>query len=293
MNNSLKEISNNLDIFSKWISSLSWMRFIFFIILISMISNFIQKEIFSYGENENWINSLTGIFIFMSFGMKVLMNKTVKAQIKEQEAILLAEKEALQRALSEAKLELMYAQIEPHFLFNTLSTLSYLISSDAKKANKMLLNLTTYLRYTLPKISNNKQTNNLSLEIEIVQAYLEIMKIRLGERLETEFSIDTQLNNYQLPSMLLQKIIENSIKNGIENSIDGGKISITINLVNEKIEIIIKNYGKEFNFTKEKEIQLLLNDIKNRLDLLYFNNWGFSLEYNNNQELIKITIPSK
>lgn len=293
MNNSLKEISNNLDIFSKWISSLSWMRFIFFIILISMISNFIQKEIFSYGENENWINSLTGIFIFMSFGMKVLMNKTVKAQIKEKEAILLAEKEALQRALSEAKLELMYAQIEPHFLFNTLSTLSYLISSDSKKANKMLLDLTTYLRYTLPKISNNKQTNNLSLEIEIVKAYLEIMKIRLGERLETEFLIDTELNNYQLPSMLLQKIIENSIKNGIENSIDGGKISIKINLVNEKIEIIIINYGKEFNFTKEKESQILLNDIKNRLDLLYFNNWGFSLKYNNNQELIKITIPSK
>lgn len=293
MNNSLKEISNNLDRFSKWISSLSWMRFIFFIILISMISNFIQKEIFSYGENENWINSLTGIFIIMSFGMKVLMNKTVKAQIKEKEAILLAEKEALQRALSEAKLELMYAQIEPHFLFNTLSTLSYLISSDSKKANKMLLDLTTYLRYTLPKISNNKQTNNLSLEIEIVKAYLEIMKIRLGERLETEFLIDTELNNYQLPSMLLQKIIENSIKNGIENSIDGGKISIKINLVNEKIEIIIINYGKEFNFTKEKESQILLNDIKNRLDLLYFNNWGFSLKYNNNQELIKITIPSK
>lgn len=255
-------MKNALDNFSQWISQLSWGKFIIFIILTALISNTFQEFVEMRLDN-NWIHTLTAIFIFVSFGMKVLMNSKVKAEQR-------AEKETLLRQLSEAKVQIMQAQIEPHFLFNTLSSLQYLIEKDPSKANQMLNYLVNYLRYAIPQIRENKAINNLGKEINNIKDYLNIMQIRIGERLSVEFQIPTQLEGMNFPSMMLQPIVENAIKYGIEESLNGGLIKIKAEITNSKLELHVIDTGEGFKSNNSRSGNgMSLINIKERLNILY------------------------
>lgn len=163
----------------------------------------------------------------------------------------------------------MQAQIEPHFLFNTLSSLQYLIEKDPIKANKMLTHLVNYLRYAIPQIRENKPINNLGKEINNIKAYLNIMQIRIGERLSVEFEVPSQLEELNFPSMMLQPIVENAIKYGIEESLNGGLIKIKAEIISNKLEVHVINIGDGFKNNQQKGNEPSLISIKERLNLLY------------------------
>jgi LytS/YehU family sensor histidine kinase len=288
-----EQCKKDFQAFSVWINSLSWKKFVIFIILFSIISDAVGN-MFSRTFLQNIINNLTVIFIWLSIGLKIFAKTKIDADKKVQIAKVDAEKETLKRQLVEAKIQVMQAQIEPHFLFNTLSSLHFLIESDQKKASQMLMNLTTYLRYSLPQARENLPFNTLGKEIENIHAYLDIMEIRMGERLRVEYDISNELKSEHFPTMMLQPIVENAIKYGIEESINGGVITLSAQKIDGFLEMSVKDTGPGLGFTKNSGNGMALNNIKNRLQMLYDGNAEFIMAPNEpTGVIVKIQVPIK
>lgn len=135
----------------------------------------------------------------------------------------LKQAESRQQLLA-AQLKLLQAQIEPHFLFNTLANVQSLIDSQPAKAQAMLAHLNNYLRATLARTRAGDTT--LGEELELLRHYLMILQFRVGERLQFSIECDPQLLQMPLAPMLLQPLVENAFRHGIEPSINGGQIAI-------------------------------------------------------------------
>lgn len=183
-------------------------------------------------------------------------------ELAQQERIkrLSVEKEAI-----EGNLRLLQAQIEPHFLFNTLSNILSLIDTDPGKGKSMLANLIQYLRTSLSRTSPAVTT--LGQEINIIRAYLDIQKIRMSERLRFVFEIPERMLHYPLPPMLLQPLVENAVKHGIEPRIEGGEITIRALVKDEAMRIEISDTGKGFSSCYEPGIGI--ENVRERIKLLY------------------------
>ena len=136
----------------------------------------------------------------------------------------LARLEAEKQALA-AQLRMLQAQIEPHFLFNSLANVAALIESDPKRAGGLLDALIRYLRASLTRTRAERGT--LGDEVALLTAYLEVLKIRMGDRLAYTFAIAPELLSGEFPPMLLQPLVENAIRHGLEPKVAGGQITVT------------------------------------------------------------------
>jgi signal transduction histidine kinase len=143
---------------------------------------------------------------------------------RSREQGLQAQLKATQLQATEAKLKLLEAQLDPHLLFNTLANLRVLIGMDAAKAQTMLDHMIAYLRATLS--GSRASEHRLEQEFARLRDYLELMQIRMGERLTFELDLPVALKDRLIPTLLLQPIVENAIKHGLEPSKDGGTIWI-------------------------------------------------------------------
>jgi signal transduction histidine kinase len=130
---------------------------------------------------------------------------------------------ATQKELAEARLGLLHAQIEPHFLYNTLGSAKYLIRSDPVRAEAMVDNLISYLRHSLPRLDDAASTT-LGDELTRARAYLDIMQIRMGPRLALQINVPEALESIPFPPMMLQTLVENAIKHGLEPKPAGGTV---------------------------------------------------------------------
>lgn len=152
---------------------------------------------------------------------RALSQKIGEARRGERDARVAA---ATQKEVAEAKLSVLEAQVEPHFLYNTLGSAKYLIKSDPARAEAMLDNLIVYLRNSLPKTEESAST--LGEELTRARAYLEIMQIRMGERLQQSIDVPEELEREPFPAMMLQTLVENAIKHGLEPKPAGGTVWI-------------------------------------------------------------------
>lgn len=144
------------------------------------------------------------------------------------------------RAIS-AQLAMLRAQVEPHMLFNTLANLRALIAVDPDRAVLMLDRLNDFLRTTLD--SSRNDSHSLADEFASLENYLALMKIRLGERLAFTLALPAAMSAIEVPSMLLQPVLENSIRHGIEPAVDGGEITVTASLDGSDIVIEVRDTG--------------------------------------------------
>ena len=164
------------------------------------------------------------------------------------QAIALARKTArldAEREQTTASLLALQAQIEPHFLFNTLGVLRSLIRRDSAGAAELLDRMTAFLRAVLP---GTRQTGStLGREGEIIEAYLAIMGSRLGERLRYRIELDPASTGAQLPPLLLQPLVENAIKHGIEPSESGGEVQVRSSIEAGMLVLEVRNTGQAFN----------------------------------------------
>jgi signal transduction histidine kinase len=131
----------------------------------------------------------------------------------------------LERQRVEAQLKLLQAQIEPHFLFNTLANLDALIATDPARARIMLGHLNSYLRSTLAAVRRERST--LADEFALLRGYLELQAMRMGERLRFRLDLPDSLAQAGLPPMLLQPLVENSLKHGLEPKVEGGEVNVS------------------------------------------------------------------
>lgn len=148
----------------------------------------------------------------------------------------------LENAATSAQLTMLRYQLNPHFLFNTLNSISTLVLlKQTEQANAMLSRLSSFLRFTLINEAEAKVT--LAQEVETLKLYLDIEKMRFEERLRTFFDIDPATTNALVPSLLLQPLVENAIKYAVTPKEDGADISVQTQLVGQKLRIIVSDTG--------------------------------------------------
>jgi hypothetical protein len=176
------------------------------------------------------------------------------------------ERAELERALTAAKLAALSAQIEPHFLYNTLANAQSLTRSDPVRAEKMLGHLITYLRASSAGGSTDAST--LGVELDRVLAYLEVLKIRMGARLQVNAQYDTALREMRFPSMMLQTLVENAIKHGLEPKVGGGTISIKVERSDGALHVTVTDDGMGIS-SGTAGTGIGLKNIRERLVLLY------------------------
>jgi sensor histidine kinase YesM len=168
-----------------------------------------------------FLGVLFGVIISYFFFSREKISHT-EAQLQEERIrSLTLEKHTLQ-----IRLKLLQAQIEPHFLFNTLSNILSLLDSDPARGKDMLHNLTRYLRSSLSRTRD--QTTTLGQEMDQVRAYLEIHKVRMGDRLRYTIQFPEALRDRPLPPMLVQPLVENALKHGLEPLVEGGLILVNV-----------------------------------------------------------------
>jgi len=174
---------------------------------------------------------------------------------------------SIEKQAMQAQLQLLQAQIEPHMLFNTLANLQGLISVDAPRAQHMLDQLILYLRATLS--SSRAEKTTLSHEFSLMEAYLDLMSVRMGKRLSFTLQLPHALEDVLIPPMLLQPLIENAIKHGLEPKIDGGHIDVRATLEQGMLRLSIADTGLGLGVSPARGTQVGLANVRERLLALY------------------------
>src|SRR5947207_4226537 len=169
-----------------------------------------------------------------------LHTRAVREQVNAAEL----QRTALEKQQLETRLCLLQAQIEPHFLFNTLSNVRRLCQSDAGAGRTMLAQLARYLRAALPRMRDHDAS--LAEEIDLVEAYLGLQKIRMGARLETSIEAPAPLLNARVPPMMLATLVENAIKHGIAPLAEGGAIRIKAERLTDALRLTVADTGCGF-----------------------------------------------
>lgn len=238
-----------------------------------------------YGELWDFSNTTSedlfdGVFS-ISFPLLLLWSSLYF--ISKYYFLLQEEKEKSLRSESlahQAQLLMLRYQLNPHFLFNTLNAISTLVLSNANsQANEMLTKLSKFLRYSLDHSPLDRVT--LAHEMETSKLYLDIEKVRFAERLKIEVEIDKPAETALVPTMILQPLIENSIKYAISKSIDGGTIKIKSRVEDGKLSLSVIDNGPGFsaeNAVKENlalSIGVGISNIRNRLDEIYGKDYEF------------------
>ena len=173
---------------------------------------------------------------------------------------------ATEKELTEAKLNLLHAQVEPHFLYNTLASAQLLTRSDPVRAEAMLGHLIQYLRRSLPNAEGEMST--LGAELERALAYLEILKVRMGDRLDVQTDVAESLRGTPMPAMMLQTLVENAIKHGLEPRTGGGTVWIRARRDDNTVAVTVADNGEGFN-TKTSGTGIGLKNVRERLRLRY------------------------
>jgi len=221
-----------------------------------------------YGES---LMPLTMWFILISMIIKVTYKGTMQAQARAAQATEVAESESLKRQVIEARMAAMQAQVEPHFLFNTLASIDHLIETDPPRASKMQKNLIALLRATMPTMreANAQATRDLGRELAMIRPYLEILKVRMEDRLQTDIRVSDGLMSAEFPPMMLQSLVENAIKHGLEPKADGGRLTVSAEIVHGKLAVTVEDTGLGFGKAATEGTGIGLSNIRERLALLY------------------------
>jgi signal transduction histidine kinase len=223
----------------------------------------------SYGEA---LMPLTMWFILLSGVLKITYKGTVQAEAKAAQATEVAESESLKRQVVEARMAAMQAQVEPHFLFNTLASIDHLIETDPPRASIMQKNLIALLRASMPSMREaNAQgsTRDLGKELAVIRPFLEILKVRMEERLQTEVRVSDGLLSAEFPPMMLQSLVENAIKHGLEPKAEGGQLTVSAEIVHGKLAVTVADTGLGFGKAATAGTGIGLSNIRERLALLY------------------------
>jgi len=205
--------------------------------------------------------------IYLIFFYAVNYYQSLKEKIKKE-----SEYKALIR---EAELQALKSQINPHFLFNSLNSISSLTVSNPEKAQEMVINLSTFMRYSL--MHNEKEMVSFSRELENIKLYLSIEKVRFGKKLNAEFEIDAQCMEAEIPNMILQPIYENAIKYGVYETTEQVTIKTICNCESNFLKITIVN-DYDASTIKRRGEGIGLRNIRKRMEIIY-----------NNPDLMKVT----
>jgi sensor histidine kinase YesM len=220
----------------------------------------------------SFLNDLALIWIFASAIVKITYKGRLQAEVKAARATETAEAESLKRQVVEARMAAMQAQIEPHFLFNTLASIDHLIETDPRRASQMQKNLIALLRASMPTMREAQDSaapRDLARELAVIRPYLQILEARMEERLSTEIDVPDGLLSAEFPPMMIQTLVENAIKHGLEPKPEGGSLRIKAEIVHGKLAVSVSDTGMGFGKAPTAGTGVGLANIRERLQLAY------------------------
>ncbi|GAL82898.1 LytT family sensor histidine kinase [Sporocytophaga myxococcoides] len=228
---------------------------------------------------------ISGIFYFLAFILSyylIMFSRTIKEkQLKEAE---------LKSAIQETELSMLKSQLNPHFIFNSLNSINALTILDPKAAGEMIVNLSTFLRKSLDqgKIS----LINIEEELETINLYLDIEKIRFGEKLRIGLDINDSVIGSLIPPMLLQPLVENAVKHGVYESLESIVVSINAQLINDFLHISIEN-SFDPEIKKESRKGIGLRNVAQRLFLTFGRSDLLKVKIEHHKFRVDVLIPQK
>ncbi|MFT7775774.1 sensor histidine kinase [Roseateles sp.] len=235
------------------------------------------------------------LWILASAVIKAMYKGRIQAEVKAAQAAENAESEALKRQVVEARMAAMQAQVEPHFLFNTLASIDHLIEVDPPRASQMQKNLIALLRASMPTMREanaNGAVRDLGRELAVIRPYLEILKMRMEERLQTEIDVPEGLLSAEFPPMMIQGLVENAIKHGLEPKAEGGTLKVKAEIVHGKLAVTVADTGLGFGRAATSGTGVGLANIRERLQLLHGSKASVTVTENQpSGTVVTITVP--
>jgi signal transduction histidine kinase len=226
---------------------------------------------------------LVGVAISMGlgigFGCVLVAAVILRAKLARDQARIAqadADRQRLEKGILEAQLQLMQAQVEPHFLFNTLANVQHLVEADPPAAARMLESLIKYLRAALPQMREG--ATNLGREVDMARAFLDIHRVRMGSRLTYVIDVPDGLRGRAFPPMMLISLVENAIKHGVDPCCDEGTITIRATDQDGRLRVQVADTGE--GVKPQKGGGVGLSNIRERLKALYGSRASLLLEEN-------------
>jgi LytS/YehU family sensor histidine kinase len=197
----------------------------------------------------------------------------------------------LEASMREVELTNLKAQLNPHFIFNALNSIRALVDENPTKSKEAINQLSNILRNSL--VTEKKELTSFDEELKMVKDYLGLESIRFEERLKIEFDIDPESNQFRVPPLMIQTLVENGIKHGVSKLKVGGVIQVKTRVDHDFLKIYIRNSGHfNFNGAKKQSGGLGLENTKQRLKLIYGDEATFRiLTENDNFVVTEIMIP--
>ena len=224
----------------------------------------VTRDLYRIGVGAGLILLFIPIFI-LTVVSKFFIDRSRAAQrmadLKRKEA----EYHRMSQQVTAAKLSALQAQVEPHFLYNTLASVQALTEVDPKQAHDMTGHLIQYLRNALPKMRESVST--VGQEVELVRAYLNILQMRMGRRLAFEIAVPQELLELPFPPLMLPSLVENAIKHGLEPQREGGEVRISAEETGGRLRLIVSDTGRGFSETPGSGVGLA--NIRERLEAMY------------------------
>ena len=261
-------------------------------------------------DDERWVSrqvitfrgilgDLGGVVLVVLFAYlaasKIVVRKVAQADAKVRTAVDAAEREAMERRLMQARLQVLQAQVEPHFLFNTLAAVDYLIETEPPRASQMQKALITYLRGALPQM--REESSTLGREMRLIRSYLDLIKMRIEDRLQIEIAVPSSLENAEFPPMMLQSLVENAVKHGIEPKTEGGRIRVAAGATGTQLWVEVSDTGVgvpdgDLFDVPTAGTGIGLQNIRERLSMLYPGKSGLMLRSDpTTGTVVKISVP--
>ena len=240
--------------FFDWLAVVSWKKLVLVSLLTLILAGILKHPL------------PVLLLILGSFIIKVAAGGKRRADLTAREATQRAETEQLERTVAEARMEALQAQIEPHFLFNTLASIDQLIQTDPKRASDMQKSLIRYLRSAMPQMRDGGRPT-LGQQVNLSSAFLGIMAVRMEARLHPVVNVPEGLKTAVFPSMMLQTLVENAIKHGLEPKAEGGRLEIGAEIVDGQLAVHVQDDGK--GFMPQSAGGVGLANIRERLKAMY------------------------
>ena len=211
------------------------------------------------------IPQTTVLLLVILWAVRIATRSRINAEHSISAAEANTELEALRRQVAEAQLKTLQAQVEPHFLFNTLAAVEHLTETDPPRASIMLQHLISFLRGALPDMRG--QDTTLGREADLCKDYLAIMQIRMEDRLTVAVDLPESLRALPFPPMMLQSLVENSIKHGLEPKPEGGALVMSARLEDNHLRVTVADTG--LGIAENAPQGIGLSNIRDRLKRLY------------------------
>lgn len=276
-----KITSTIINLFTVWgISVVLWLFVTKYIVLLVLPKN---NDYLAYWEASLSYRVVTGIFIYwliiLAYAWFISLHNLSEKNAKEAR---------LESLVKETELKMLRSQINPHFLFNSLNSVSSLTITDPDRAREMVIKLSEFMRYALSK--KDEQPVTLRSELDNLRLYLEIEKVRFGDKLSTEENIEEKCLDVKMPVMLLQPLYENAIKHGVYESTESVRITTEAKSIDGHIEISISNNYDPSPPSRRGTGTGLIN-VARRLELFYGKNASIKTTKENGVFNVSLFLP--